>query len=212
MRMCRPAFVRDVVKRLKAHHIPVIFDEVMTGFYRTGSYFAFEQTDMVPDFLCLSKGLTGGFLPLALTITTEAIYQAFLGEHYSRAFSHGHSYTANPLGCAAAHASLQLLIRPETRAATQSIHQAHKQGIAYLQETCPQICQTRALGTIAAFDIAGQQGTHVNHTMTSAFLEQGLLMRPLGATIYLLPPYCITVNALEEAYEKIGTVLQSMRL
>jgi adenosylmethionine-8-amino-7-oxononanoate aminotransferase len=212
MRICRPTFVQNLVKLLQAHHILVIFDEVMTGFYRTGSYFALEQTAVIPDFLCLSKGLTGGFLPLALTITTETVYQAFLGEHYSRAFSHGHSYTANPLGCAAANASLALLRKPSTQAAIQTIHQVHRQGLRYLQENCPGIQQIRLLGTIAAFDIPTASHSHVNTQLTSAFLSQGLLVRPLGSTVYLLPPYCIKADELKMGYEKMKEVLHMQNI
>jgi adenosylmethionine-8-amino-7-oxononanoate aminotransferase len=208
MRICRPSFMQALVNLLQTHHILVIFDEVMTGFYRTGSYFALDQTKVVPDFLCLSKGLTGGFLPLALTITTDQVYQAFLGEHYSQAFSHGHSYTANPLGCAAANASLALLKNPATKIATQMIQQAHRQGLQYLQENCPSIQHIRLLGTIAAFDLPQAAPFHVNTKLSALFLKQGLLLRPLGATVYLLPPYSIKANELEEVYEKIKDVLQ----
>ena len=134
MRMCRPEFVKKVVERVRAADVLVIFDEVMTGFGRTGTYFALEQAQVAPDFLCLSKGLTGGFLPLALTVTTEEVYEAFLSDHFTMAFAHGHSYTANPLGCAAAIASLDLLTRQETQTSIQVLNQAHKAGMAYLLE------------------------------------------------------------------------------
>ena len=96
MRICRPAFL-SIIKKVRNAGILVIFDKVMTGFGRTGTYFAFEQLNIIPNFLCLSKGFTGGFLPLALTITTDEIYNAFLHEEWKYALAHGHSFTANPL-------------------------------------------------------------------------------------------------------------------
>lgn len=210
MRMCRPQFVKQVVDLVRETGILVIFDEVMTGFGRTGSYFAFEQIEVIPDFLCLSKGLTGGFLPLALTITTEDIYTAFLSEHYSKAFAHGHSYTANPLGCAAALASLELLLRPETKAAFNMINSAHQKGLALLKASCKQIKNIRLHGTIAAFEVTGDYDFNLNAVLKTHFLEQGLLIRPLGNTIYLLPPYAITETELAEAYEKMQRVISAL--
>ncbi len=108
---------------------------------------------MTPDFLCLSKGITGGFLPLALTVTTQAIYDAFLGDHFTTAFAHGHSYTANPLACSAAVASLHLLQTAQCRHAMKTINQMHKQGVELLKSECQKVEKTRIIGTIAAFDL-----------------------------------------------------------
>ena len=206
MRMCRPDFVRRVVERVQACGILVIFDEVMTGFGRTGSLFALEQTGVVPDFLCLSKGLTGGFLPLALTVTSEKIYQAFLGEHFTKAFAHGHSYTANPLGCAAGLASLDLLLQPETCNALQKIQQAQAVGLKQLAETGAIVQQVRQQGTIAAFEISPSSPCNAQQ-LKNALLAQGIFLRPLGDTVYLLPPYSTTVEELEDAWKKINKVL-----
>ena len=115
MRICRPEFLKKVIERVQQAGILIIFDEVMTGFGRTGSYFALSQIGVTPDFLCLSKGITGGFLPLALTVTRDKIYDAFLSNEWKYAFAHGHSYTANPLACAAAVASLSILKREDTQ-------------------------------------------------------------------------------------------------
>ncbi len=119
MRMCRPEFVHAVAERLRAAGILLILDEVMTGFGRTGATFACLKAGVTPDLICLSKGLTGGFLPLAATVCRQEIYEAFLGGNFERAFAHGHSFTANPLGCAAALASLDLLQAPETAERTR---------------------------------------------------------------------------------------------
>lgn len=203
MRMCRPEFVRKVVNLVRQHGILTICDEVMTGFGRTGTYFAFEQTQIIPDFLCISKGLTGGFLPLALTITTEEVYTAFLSEHFIKAFAHGHSYTANPLGCAAAITSLDLLIKPDTMKSIQRIHNTHKKELVNLLEACRNIQRARVTGTIAAFDV------HNAQTLKTKFLEQGLLIRPLGNSVYLLPPYSTSTLELEKAYSKIKSILST---
>ncbi|MDX5526832.1 MAG: adenosylmethionine--8-amino-7-oxononanoate transaminase [Wolbachia endosymbiont of Andrena nigroaenea] len=202
MRMCCPEFVRKIVNLVRQHGILIICDEVMTGFGRTGTYFALEQTQIIPDFLCISKGLTGGFLPLALTITTEEVYSAFLSEHFTKAFAHGHSYTANPLGCAAAIASLDLLVKHDTMESIKRIHSIHKKELANLSEACKNVERARVTGTIAAFDV------HDAQTLKIKFLEQGLLIRPLGNSVYLLPPYSISTFELEEAYNKIRNILR----
>ena len=203
MRMCRPTFVKAVVERVRQAGILVIFDEVMTGFGRTGSTFAYQQTCVTPDFLCVSKGITGGFLPLALTITTDEIYDAFLSEHWHHAFAHGHSYTANPIACAAAVASFDLLMHPETQQAIKAIHDAHLDGLAYLSKTSDCIERIRCLGTIAAFDINGRDMS----VYKQAFLDHGLLIRPIGNTVYLLPPYSTTPEQLRAAYAGVGEVI-----
>lgn len=205
MRICRPTFLTSIIKKVRNAGILVIFDEVMTGFGRTGTYFAFEQLDVIPDFLCLSKGLTGGFLPLALTITTDEIYNAFLHEEWKYALAHGHSFTANPLGCAAALASLKLLLHEKTTLAMQSIHQAHIDGISFLQKSCSNVTKTRVLGTISAFEL--HDTTHIKQ-IESSFLANGLLLRPLYNVIYIIPPYSTSYNELMDAYNKIYKILR----
>lgn len=207
MRMCRPEFIKKIVCEVRKHHILVIFDEVMTGFGRTGDYFALSKIAVTPDFLCLAKGITGGFLPLAVTVTKNTIYEAFLNNQWKYAFAHGHSYTANPLACAAAIASLKLLQAQECNDARKAIHQAHKKGILTLKTKCTNIEHFRIIGTISAFKVKGVGD--LNAELKMKFLEQGLLIRPLGNTVYLLPPYSVTAEELCGAYEKIGEVLQS---
>lgn len=206
MRMCRPQFITQVCALARAHDTLVIFDEVMTGFGRTGTRFAFEQTGVVPDFLCVSKGITGGFLPLALTITSDAIYEAFLSEQAERAFSHGHSYTANPLACAAAVAAMTLLVSDETARALQTLSQSHADGLRFLQQRAPDLQRPRTTGTIAAFDLPASF-PHSAAQLHQYFLEKGLLIRPIGNTVYLLPPYVTTSVQLQAAYETIAAVL-----
>ncbi len=201
MRICRPEFLNKLIKLVKSYDILVIFDEVMTGFGRTGTVFALDQLEptCAPDILCLSKGLTGGFLPLALTIASEKIYQAFLDDKLSKAFLHGHSYTANPLGCAAAIASLSLLLSPETQQAIKNIQQGHNKGLALLNQL-EHVSKVRQIGTISAFLLSEE----CIKPLMATLLAQGMLMRPLGNTLYILPPYCLSTENLEEVYQKLA--------
>lgn len=212
MRMARPSFFEKVIKLVRSYDILVIFDEVMTGFGRTGTDFALHQICELPDFVCLSKGLTGGFLPLALTVTTDRVYSAFLSNEWRYAFAHGHSYTANPIACAAAVASLEILERPETRAAISSLSQAHRRGLDHLQSKCGFVRHTRVKGAISAFELTLNDPDSVK-TMANLkykFQESGLILRPLGNTVYLLPPYCTTLIDLENSYTKIASILEKI--
>ncbi len=211
MRMCRPQFLRAVCERVAARGIPVILDEVMTGFGRTGTLFAMEQAGVVPDLVCLSKGLTGGFLPLAATVASTAIYETFLGQDFSTAFAHGHSYTANPLGCAAALASLALFESEGTLTRIAAIRQAN---LGWLAEAArlPGVNRPRALGSIAAVNLGSGDGGCDYHSslgpkLKARFLELGLLVRPLGNVVYLMPPACITPHELARAHALVLEVL-----
>ncbi len=208
MRICRPQFIKEIIALVRQNDILVIFDEIMTGFGRTGTYFALEQLAIIPDFLCISKGITGGFLPLALTITNNKIYNAFLGDDFSTAFAHGHSYTANPLACSAAVTSLRLLKNSECQNSIKNLNQMHKKGMESLKLECPRIEKTRIIGTIAAFDL--KNSAHLMPSLKQQFFEQGMLLRPLGNTVYLLPPYCITNEEVELVYNKIINIINSL--
>jgi adenosylmethionine-8-amino-7-oxononanoate aminotransferase len=211
MRFCRPQFLQKMIDKLRERDILIIFDEVMTGFGRTGTLFALDQVGRTPDFICLSKGLTGGFLPLSLTVTTHEIYDAFLGDTFQTAFAHGHSYTANPLGCAAAIASLKLLRSPEVQQQIHQIAHVHQERLGQFAQNKSSLCNFRSKGTIAAFDLA-EESVSYGHPR-SEFLrkqlhEKGLLMRPLGRTFYLLPPYCLSETELHHAYDIIEEVMK----
>ncbi len=208
MRICTPQFIKEVVALVRQNDILVIFDEIMTGFGRTGSYFALEQLDIVPDFLCLSKAITAGFLPLALTITGNKIYEAFLGDDFKTAFAHGHSYTANPLACSAAVASLRLLKQSECQNSIKKLNEMHKKGIESLKLASPRVEKTRVIGTIAAFDI--KDASHLIASLKQHFFQQGMLLRPLGNTVYLLPPYCITDEEIALVYTKMAHIINSL--
>jgi adenosylmethionine-8-amino-7-oxononanoate aminotransferase len=211
MRMHRPEFLRGVVERLRARGVLVILDEVMTGFGRLGPLFGCLAAEVSPDFICLSKGLTGGALPMSLTVATEAVYQTFLDESIHKAFLHGHSFTANPLGCAAALASLDLLLDPACAAARARIERRHRTRLAPLVAASPGAARLRIQGTIAAFEVAAPDpayGADGSARMQAWFLDRGLLLRPLGNTLYLLPPYCITDAQLDAAYAGIAEGLE----
>ena len=205
MRMCRPEYLAKVIKVLRSYNILIIFDEIMTGFYRTGRYFASDYIETKPDIICLSKGLTGGFLPLSLTVTTEIVYQAFLDDDFSKAFAHSHSYTANPLGCAAALASFDLLVSDETEKAIKNIENLHRSFLDEISKISF-IKAPRMLGTIVAFNLEKEHNNYQYEKtplLKKKFLEAGMLIRPLGNTIYLMPPYCINTEELKYAYNKI---------
>lgn len=207
MRFCRHSFLNKALKLVREYGVLIIFDEVMTGFGRTGTYFALDQLEIVPDFICVSKGITGGFMPLALTITTEKIYDAFLGDSIDKAFPHGHSYTANPLGCAAGIASFDLLTSKETQESIKNINLTHKRCIENLDRNI--IKNVRILGTISAFDLLKSGTFSELQKLRNAFLEKGLIVRPIGQTVYILPPYSTTTAALESSYKKIEEVLKA---
>ena len=206
MRMCRPEFIKEVVKLVKSYDILVVYDEVMTGFGRLGTYFATEQIGIDPDFMCVSKGITRGFLPLALTITKEHIYDAFLSDQWDKAFAHGHSYTANPIACGAALASFELLVSEQTKVAMAQIEQAHQKGLLFLQNQHPGlIARPRHRGTVAAFELMTKH--HARDDLKLACARRGLLIRPLGRTVYMLPPYSVTVEEMEYAYHTVAELV-----
>jgi adenosylmethionine---8-amino-7-oxononanoate aminotransferase len=201
MRLCRPSFLKRLVYTAREAGILVIFDEVATGFGRTGTLFAMEQADVAPDLVCLSKGLTAGYLPLALTVARETIFEAFLGETFDRALPHGHSFTANPLACAVALASLALFEEEQTLQRIQRINARHRAMMAELAAR-PDVTRLRQIGSILALDVkaAGPYQSTEGRALRDFYLAKGLNIRPLGQTIYLMPPYCITNAELDRAY------------
>lgn len=219
MRMCRPQFLQELERLARAFDVLLIYDEVMTGFGRTGEIFACRKSGTSPDIICLSKGITGGFLPLALTVASRRIYESFLSEHLERAFFHSHSYTANPIACAAACASLKILQQEGTR--FENMERRHRKFAqlhlsSMLGDSDNRLERARFCGTIAAFDlrVAPEQNSgyfsQVGPRLRHKFLEMGLLLRPLGNTIYLLPPFCIDDNQLERAYKGIALAVANL--
>lgn len=210
MRMCRPEFLRQVEERLRAHEILEIYDEVMTGFGRTGEYFACIRAQTSPDIICLSKGITGGFLPLAATVCTDDVYEAFYDDDPMKTFYHGHSYTANPIGCAAGVASLKLLAT--NREPFKKIEAWHQEGIKGLKGN-PRLTRFRICGTIAAMDIDVADAGYLSRVgpkLKAGFIKRGFLLRPLGNVLYVLPPYCITQEQMQSIYRCIAEVVDSL--
>lgn len=212
MRMCRPEFLRRLEAKVREAGSLLILDEVMTGFGRTGDIFACVKAGITPDLICLSKGLTGGFLAMSVTVARDEIFDAFLGKDLARAFLHGHSYTANPLGCAAGLASLDLLEAPACVARLGEIESLHRARLDALKGR-PNVAHTRLCGTIAALDVVGGgkgYGAEIGPRLKAAFLERGILLRPLGNVLYLLPPYCTTDAELHRAWDAVEEVLAGM--
>lgn len=210
MRMGRPQFLQQVQQCLREWGVLLIFDEVMTGFGRLGTKFACDRVGICPDIICLSKGITGGFLPFSATVCTEAIYEAFYSEDLSKTLYHGHSYAGNPLGCAAAIAGLDLLPQYEPKfAALERKHLEHLQTL----KDHPQVERLRVTGTIAAMDITTVPEGYLNSVSVQVrqlAIEHNLLLRPLGNVLYLLPPYCITDGELAFIYDGIQAILNKL--
>ena len=210
MRMVRPDFLRAVQERVHSHGSLLIADEVMTGFGRTGTLFASEQAGLKPDLMALSKGLTGGFLPMGVTMASERLYQGFISEEPIKTFFHGHSFTANPLGCAAALASLQLLEENASRFTEfETRHTGHLKALAKLEA----VKHIRCLGTMAAFELDSGGTTYLNpigRQLQARCLEQGVYIRPLGNVVYLLPPLCISDQELQTCYQAILNGIQNL--
>ena len=196
----------------KAAGAYVIADEVMTGFGRTGTLFACDQLSVAPDMICLSKGLTGGTLPMAVTLCTDAVYDAFYSDDVRHALYHGHSYTANPIACAAALASLDLLLTDECAQARAMIADAHR-AFADEMTTHAKIENVRTCGTILAMTIRTSSGSHYlsqeRDRIYHYFLNRGVLLRPIGNVLYLIPPYCISAAQLQQIYAHIRDFLQT---
>jgi adenosylmethionine-8-amino-7-oxononanoate aminotransferase len=211
MNMCTPRFLQQLEKVMKQYGILIIYDEVMTGFGRTGEMFACLTANTTPDIICLAKGLTGGFMPLSATVCSENIYQTFLGNDFSSALAHGHSFTANPLGCAAALASMNILLRDETQQQIRMIEKVHHEILHELTDS-DVIEKKRYCGTIMAFNLAVRMdyGSNLSLALRKRFLESGLLIRPLGDVIYFLPPYCISEHELRKAYEIVVHEIQGV--
>ncbi|MFA6117731.1 MAG: adenosylmethionine--8-amino-7-oxononanoate transaminase [Sphingomonas sp.] len=202
-----PAQVLAEMRAICARHgVLFIADEVMTGWGRTGTLLACEQAGIVPDILCLSKGLTGGAVPLAVTLASEAIYQAHWSQDRATMFFHSSSYTANPIACAAANANLAIW-REEP--VLERIGDLAKRQQARLAEIAalPAVLNARQIGTITAIEIVDGKGDYLSSMgprLLAFFRDRDLLLRPLGNTVYVMPPYCIDDGDLDLIYAAIG--------
>ncbi|TGP50732.1 adenosylmethionine--8-amino-7-oxononanoate transaminase [bacterium M00.F.Ca.ET.230.01.1.1] len=201
-----PASVLAELKRIAVRSGTLfIADEVMTGWGRTGTLFACEQAAVAPDILCTSKGLTGGSLPLAATLATDAIFRAHYSSDRARTFFHSSSYTANPIACTAALANVGIWNDEPVAERVAALSRMQADKIARFSQD-PRFENVRTAGTIAALDLrVGKAGylAEVGPKLRAFFLERGLLVRPLGNVIYLLPPYCVTSDELDRLYDAI---------
>jgi adenosylmethionine---8-amino-7-oxononanoate aminotransferase len=191
------------------HDVLFIVDEVFTGFGRTGRMFACEHASIVPDVMCLSKGLTGGFMPLAVTVCREEIHDAFCRDHRSFTFFHGHSYSGNPLGCAAAIANLKIFqIEPVFERIT-AIERVHRERLDDFRNHSA-VADARMLGTVAAIELRADDPGYLSRRRSGLydfFIAHGVLLRPLGNVVYMVPPYVIAEEELHYIYDVIGKAL-----
>ena len=213
MRMYHPAYLEQARRLCTQYGIHLIADEIAVGFGRTGTFFACEQAAISPDFLCLSKGLTGGFLPMSAVLTTEPVFESFLSAERSRGFLHSHSYTGNPLGCAAALASLAIFSSDDVMERNR-VTAAHMRRLSTQLEQHPNIAQVRQTGMIVAFEMAQPDGKPFPAGQKRglrayrAGLRHGAVLRPLGDILYWMPPYCITVDECEFLYRATANAIE----
>ena len=203
--------MNQLLKNAEEHNVLLIADEVMTGFGRTGALFASEHLKIPPDLICLSKGITAGYLPLGVTVINEKIANDFLKN--KKAFYHGHSYTANPLSCEVANATLLILNEDKIyyHEKWQEINKLHSQFIEKLKKIkC--VHNTRVLGTLLAFDIQNSEKKGYENSIGKEIkmycLKNGVLIRPLGNTVYIMPPYCISKKELKTVYSVLIDFLE----
>jgi adenosylmethionine-8-amino-7-oxononanoate aminotransferase len=202
-----PAKALDALMDIcRENEILTIADEVFTGFFRTGKMLACDYLLNKPDIYCFSKGLSGGVLPLGATAASNSIFEAFLSEKRQKMFLHGHSYTANPISCAAANASFDLLFSAQTQNNINIISRSHLEFLEVLKSH-PRAINPRAIGTILALEVRTESNegylNSLRDKLYKFYLENGVLLRPLGNTIYVIPPYCIQSEELEKVYTVI---------
>ncbi|HQE35170.1 MAG TPA: adenosylmethionine--8-amino-7-oxononanoate transaminase, partial [Flavobacterium alvei] len=211
MVMYEPESLNELIRICKKNKVLTIADEVMTGFGKTGKTFACDYLTETPDMMCLSKALTGGTIPMAITTFTQDIFEAFYDEDINKALFHGHTFTANPTGCAAALASLELLQTQEMQDNIARVNQRH---LAFQKqiETHPKVATTRVLGTIFALEIKTESAASyygsLRNKLYDFFIENGVILRPVGNIVYILPPYIITDEQLQKVYEVVEKVLK----
>ncbi len=205
-------FLQKVRALCTKHDALLIADEVLTGFGRTGKMFACDHAGITPDLMCLSKGLTGGFLPMGVTLCTARVEAAFRSHDPRNTFFHGHSYTGNPLACAAACASLQLFEDEPVFERIAAIAKIHAERLARLREAVA-VGETRQIGTVAAIELGADDAGYLSALrprLYRYFLEHGVLLRPLGNVVYVLPPYVIPPDALHRVYDIIGQAVETL--
>lgn len=214
MLIYEPATLAEMHRICKRYDVLFIADEVMTAFGRTGTLFASEQAKVAPDIICIAKGITGGSIPLAATLCTDAIFDAHYSRDRSRMFFHSSSYTANPIACAAAAANLEIWRSEPVVARIDAVAKAQTACLTQVASDA-RFENARQIGTIAAFEFRGADAGYladVALTLRRKLLERHVLLRPLGATIYIMPPYCATADDLNGVYAAISEVADEVRL
>ncbi len=202
--------LKEICSISKKKGLYLIFDEVMTGFGRTGELFAFQKLGVIPDLLCLSKGLTGGFLPLALTVTRREIYDSFLSDEKKYMFFHGHSFTGNPLSCTAAVANIKKIQQARWKTQWLRIQSFHKKKIKELKGH-KNLVDVRGCGTIAILEFRTKdQGysSYFAEELSKRAFQKGVFLRPLGNIVYIMPPYCTSNTELEQIWSVIEEELK----
>ncbi len=211
MVMYEPETLDTLIRMCKENNVLTIADEVMTGFGKTGKTFATDYLVEQPDMMCLSKALTGGTIPMAITTFTQEIFEAFYDEDINKALFHGHTFTANPTGCAAALASLELLQTPEMQSNISRVNANH---LAFQKriQTHSKVVTTRVLGVIFALEIKTESAAsyygNLRNKLYNFFIENGVILRPVGNIVYILPPYIITDEQLEKVYQVVENALE----
>ncbi|WP_152285850.1 adenosylmethionine--8-amino-7-oxononanoate transaminase [Flavicella marina] len=210
MKMYPAELLNALIQIAQQNNVLCIADEVMTGFGKTGKYFASDYLQNKPDILCLSKSLTGGVVPMGLTTCTQQVYDAFYDTEISKGFFHGHTYSANPLGCAAISAGIDLLTSDEMQQNSIRIQQRHNDFNKKIQ-THPKVKSTRQTGVIFALDLNIEMDRYGNlrDQLFEFFMNRGVCLRPLGNTVYILPPFVITNDELDKIYETIELALEN---
>jgi len=212
MAMHDPVYLRHVRRLCDQYQVHMIADEIAVGCGRTGSFFACEQASIWPDFLCLSKGISGGYLPLSLVMTRHDIYQAFYDRDVARGFLHSHSYTGNPLACRAALATLEIFRDDDVLAQNRLRAAQMAAGMAPLADNA-RVKNIRQCGMIWACDVViddAVEATHFSRKFFTAALEHELLLRPIGRTVYLMPPYVLDVDEMAFMCDTTQRVLQQV--
>lgn len=211
MVMYSPEVLDKLIAICNQNNVFTIADEVMTGFGKTGKTFASDYLQNKPDMMCLSKALTGGTIPMAITTFTQEIFNGFYDDDTNKALFHGHTFTANPTGCAAALASISLLQTDEIQQNIQTVHQSHLAFQSKIKNH-PKVKTTRVLGVIFALEIKTETQESYYGTMRNKlykfFIENGVILRPVGNIVYILPPYIITENQLQKVYQTIENALE----
>lgn len=208
MAMYDAEYLRRARALCERYDVHLIADEIMTGFGRTGTFFAYEQAGIEPDFLCLSKGITGGYLPLSVVLTRPSVYASFYDEQVARGFLHSHSYTGNTLACRAALATLDIFEQDRVIEANRG-RSARLTAAAELLAHHPRVRHFRNTGMIWAFDVDTTDARFAQRFFTAA-LEQELLLRPLGNTVYFMPPYVIGDPEIALLAARTSTLLETL--